>query len=409
MESLVVQPGEPLITFGEPADGTVSVTQRRFFSSPSIKTDPAQKWTIPVCFKTGADKQDCEVLTPDQNTLKVPAAPFFFANAGGKGYYRSAYPPNVYAGLVAHVETDLTPTERISLTGDEWAQVRANKATVGDYLDLVAAIKADPNAAVVSNSLSGVDAIYARVAGTQQEKDAVAAWLRRTFATEYAKLGAPSASDSANTKELRASFFGLLGYAKDPAVLAEAHDIAEKYLADPASVDATMGQTALSIAARNGNVALFDQLQKIAETSTNPEFQEGALRLLAQFQDPALVERSLEYASSNKVRNQDALIQFVIELQSGTNRDAAWKYIKDHWDTVKTLLTPELGSALVGSTGTFCSAEARDDVQAFFADHKVPSAERAVKHSAESINGCIELRSLQQPNLDKWIAAQTKM
>ena len=410
MESLVVQPGEPLITFGEPANGTVTVTQRRFFSSPSIQPDPSQKWTIPVCFKTGADTQDCEVLTPDQTTLKVPASQLFFANAAGKGYYRSAYAPSVYAALVAHVESGLTPTERISLTGDEWAQVRANKATVGDYLDLVTALKADPNAAVVGNAVSGVNALYARVAGTAEEKAAVGAWLRRTFAPEYAKLGPPSESDSANKKEMRASLFGILGfYGKDPAVLAEAHEIAEKYLADPSSVDATLGQTALSIAARNGDAALFDQLQKIAETSTNPELQEGGLRLLAQFEDPALVQRSLEYASSNKVRNQDALIQFAIELQIDANRDAAWKYIKGHWDTVKTLLTPELGNALVGSTGAFCSAEARDDVQAFFADHKVPSAERAVKHSAESINGCIELRSLQQPNLDKWIAAQPKM
>jgi aminopeptidase N/puromycin-sensitive aminopeptidase len=67
-----------------------------------------------------------------------------------------------------------------------------------------------------------------------------------------------------------------------------------------------------------------------------------------------------------------------------------------------------MGSALVGSTGAFCSVEARDDVTAFFATHKVPAAERTLKHAIEHINGCIELRSLQQPNLDKWLAAQPK-
>ena len=222
-------------------------------------------------------------------------------------------------------------------------------------------------------------------------------------------MAAPSDADSPNTRELRAHFFGLLGnYAKVPAVLVQAQEISEKYLADPASVDATLGQTALSIAVRNGNAALFDQLQKIAETSTNPEFQEGALRLLPQFEDPTLVQRSLDYAASPKVRRQDALIQFAIALQIDATRRPAWNYIKGHWDNVKTLLTPELGSALIGSTGSFCSDEDRDDVQAFFAEHKIPDAERALKHSIESINGCIELRRLQQPNLDKWIAAQPK-
>ena len=138
-------------------------------------------------------------------------------------------------------------------------------------------------------------------------------------------------------------------------------------------------------------------------------FQEGALRLLAQFEDPALVQRSLDYAASSKVRNQDALIQFAIGLQVDATRDTTWSYIKSHWDTLHTLLTPELGSILVGSTSAFCSADARDDVQSFFAAHKVPSADRALKHSVEGINGCIELRKLQEPNLDAWIAAQPKM
>src|SRR5580658_4833846 len=162
MESLIAQPGEPLLTFGEPANGTVSVAQKRFFLSPSIQPDPAQKWTIPVCMKTGSDKQQCEVLTPPDSTLKAPTARVFFANAGGKGYYRSAYPPNVYASLVANVETDLSPPERISFAGDEWAQVRANKATVGDYFNLATALKADPNAEVIGSAFGGIGAIYDR-------------------------------------------------------------------------------------------------------------------------------------------------------------------------------------------------------------------------------------------------------
>ena len=78
-------------------------------------------------------------LTPETSALKIPSTGLFFANANGKGYYRSAYAPGQYGAIVDHVESGLTPPERINLAGDEWAQVRANKATVGDYLNLVAA------------------------------------------------------------------------------------------------------------------------------------------------------------------------------------------------------------------------------------------------------------------------------
>jgi len=408
MESLVAQSGAPILTFGEPVNGKVPITQRRFFLSPSIQPDLAQRWTLPVCFKT-AKGQDCQLLTPADSTLKAPASGIFLANAGGNGYYRSAYPPSVYATLVAGVETSLAPTERIRLIGDEWAQVRANKATVGDYLNLVAAVKTDSSSEVVGNALTGVNTIFERVAGSPDEKDALSAWIRKSFSPEYARLGVPSENDSANTREMRSQLFGVLGYyGKDPAVLAQANRIAQKYLSDPASVDATMGQTALSIAARNGDAALFDKLQKIAETSANPEFQISALRLLAEFEDAALVQRSLDYAASGKVRNQDAAIQFAIALQIPATRDLAWKYIQSHWDKVQAQLTTEMGGVLVGSTGGFCSADARDDVKNFFSTHKVASSDIALRHALERIDGCIELRSLQEPNLRQWIAAQPK-
>jgi aminopeptidase N/puromycin-sensitive aminopeptidase len=408
MESLVAQPGAPILTFGEPVAGKVMVSQRRFYLSPTISPDKAQKWTLPVCFKTGADTQQCELLTPTETSLTVPATKPFFANAGGKGYFYTSYTPTEYAALLAHVETSLTPSERISLISDEWAKLRSDKASAGDYLNLVSAVKDDQNAAVLSSALGGVSAIYTRVAATPKERDALALWIRTTFAPVYAKLGPPSPGDSPNTRDLRAEVFGALGsYGKDPAVLAEARSIAERYIDDPTSVDATLGVKALSVAARNGNAALFDKLQKVYETSSNPVLQEGSLRLLAEFEDPALAQRALDYAISAKVRNQDAAIQLSIALDVDATRASAWKFIEDHWDAVHALLTPEMGSVLVDSTGEFCSADARDDVRQFFATHKVASADQAVKHSIERIDGCIELRTLQEPHLKTWLATQS--
>jgi aminopeptidase N/puromycin-sensitive aminopeptidase len=408
MESLVTQPGAPILTFGEPADGKVAVMQKRFFLSPSIKPDPTQKWTLPVCFKTVKENQSCELLIPEDSSMKVPSSGVFFANAGGKGYYRSAYPAADYAKLVAEAESELAPAERISLLGDEWAQVQANKTSVRDYLSLAAAVKDDPNVEVIDNALAGVVGILEKVAGTGEEKAGVAAWLRKTFSPEFAKLGPPSESDSANTRELRASLLKILGYyGNDPDLLAQAHQIAQKYLADPASVDSTLGQTALSIAARNGDAALFDTLQKLAETSANPEIQVGALRMLAEFEDPALVQRALDYSVSGKVRNQDASTQFAIELSIDKNRDPVWNYIKANWDKVQAQVAPR-AVALVRSTGNFCSADARDDVEQFFAAHQVAGSGVALKHTIERINGCIELRTLQEPNLKQWLATQPK-
>jgi aminopeptidase N/puromycin-sensitive aminopeptidase len=231
--------------------------------------------------------------------------------------------------------------------------------------------------------------------------------VSRNFAPEYAKLGPPAPGDSPNTLELRAQLLGLLvDHGNDPAISAQAHKIADRYLDDPMAVDPTLGQAALEAAAENGDAALFDRLQKIYETSADPELQESALRLLVQFDNPALLERALEYSVSSKVRNQDAAIQLAIGLQIPENRDATWQFIKTHWDQVQAEVTTDLGSLLVTYSGSFCTAKAHDDVKIFFAAHPVPASDVALKHALENIDSCVELRRLQEPNLKTWLAAQ---
>ena len=408
MESLVAQPGEPILTFGQPSNGQVSVTQKRFFATPGPSSNPAQKWTLPVCFKTVAG-HDCQILTPSESRLNVPADGLFYANAGDQGYYRSAYPPSTYAALLANVESALAPTERIGLLGDRWALMLANQASVGDYLDLVTAVKADPNAEVVGSALAGIGSIFSEVATSPEEKAQLAAWIHATFAPEYARLAPPSAADSDNTRERRSVLFSLLGfYGNDPAVLAQARQIALQFLANPASVDATLGQSSLTLTASHGDAPLFDQLQKIYETSADPEMQQNALLAMIQFEDPTLVERALDYAVSGKVRNQDVARQLSHAFENDRNRDQVWKFIEKHWDKVHAQLTASSGSRLTEATSYFCSAQDRDNVKNFFSTHTVAASDRSLKHALEHIDGCVQLRSLQEPKLRQWLATQPK-
>jgi aminopeptidase N len=407
MESFVAQPGEPILTFEKPNGEGVSASQQRFFLSPSAKVETAQTWFVPVCFKTNDAKDQCEVLSSAQQSLKVPAASFFFANAQGKGYYRSSYPAEVYAQIVSNAESGLTPEERIALIGDEWAKVRANKASVGDYLNLVAAVKDDTNAPVIETALTNVGTISSRIAATPEEREALAVWVRTNFKPALDRLGAASPDDTPGKKELRATLFGALGgTGRDPEVIAQAKDLAAKYEADQNSVDANLGQAATLIAAANGNSAFFDQLQKTAEISTNPEVQVGALHLLARFQNAELEKRSLDYAASGKVRNQDAVFQFSTMLRNPDTREVAWDYVQQNWGKVRAQLTTTAGSRLVNGASSFCTAEKRDEVMSFFTTHPVHAAENALARAKDQMNDCIELRSLQEPKLKEWLAAQ---
>jgi aminopeptidase N/puromycin-sensitive aminopeptidase len=124
---------------------------------------------------------------------------------------------------------------------------------------------------------------------------------------------------------------------------------------------------------------------------------------MAQFRDPKLVERVLQASVSETVRNQDAstLISSVMRVRE--NQAVAWAWIKAHWPEVEKKLTMASGSGIVDATNRFCEADARDDVQKFFSEHHVQSAERALKQSVERMNSCINYRQTQQSNLSAWL------
>jgi aminopeptidase N/puromycin-sensitive aminopeptidase len=128
--------------------------------------------------------------------------------------------------------------------------------------------------------------------------------------------------------------------------------------------------------------------------------------MLAEFEDPALERRALEFAVSGKVRSQDAAIQLAIALRIPAERELAWKFIQSHWQQVKANLPTEMGEILVSSSGSFCTAEARDQVQDFFTTHQVNASSMSLRHAIEQINGCIELRQAQGSNLESWLNQQ---
>jgi aminopeptidase N/puromycin-sensitive aminopeptidase len=405
MDSFVGLPGVPLLHFSAPQNGTVQVSQQRFFLSPDVHADHPQTWTIPVCFKT-ADEPKCELLTSKQQTLTVPSSAIFYGNAGDKGYYRSVYQPADYQAIVAKVETGLTPTERIGFAGNEWALMRSGRGSVGNYLDLADGLKNDSNAAVIDSLAGSIAAIDARIA-TEQDRKLLAAWVRQQFGPAYDRVKDLPPTASLEQHELRATLFGVLGgIGHDPKIIAESKRLTEMYIQDPASVDPAIARTALAIATENGDSHLFDQLQALSQTSTNPDVQTAALFSLANFHDPALMKRALDYATSGKVRNQDSVFFFVEALRSRDTRPDAWQYIQTNWDKVHAQLTTMMGAYLVGSAGSFCSADKLAEVNSFFSTHKVVAADRALKRADNAIQDCITLRSAQQPNLSAWLAKQ---
>jgi aminopeptidase N/puromycin-sensitive aminopeptidase len=259
---------------------------------------------------------------------------------------------------------------------------------------------------VTENVIGGINTLWVRVAATEAERKQLSTWVVSTYGPRLASLGEPKDGETPEQQQLRAELFGLVGgVGQDAKVIAESRQLAEAYLTEPGKVNATLGRQALGVAAVHGDAALFDLLQKTAETTKDPTLASEALYELARFKNPDLMRRALEYAASGKVRNQDAVHLFAVALQSPNTQDNAWQYIEHNWPKVKAQFTTWGGGSLVGSTGAFCTTEKRDQVKGFFSTHKVAASASALTRAQNSINDCADLRAEQSANLEQWLSS----
>jgi aminopeptidase N/puromycin-sensitive aminopeptidase len=407
MRSFVEQPGVPVVTLSSEG-ASDPVTQRRFFLSGAANGTSGvgvagQAWTIPVCIKSAT----CQLLTPQTLELQEgPARQFFYANAGDMGYYRTAYAPEQLKTIVAHAETALTPPERIGLLGDEWALMRAGQGPAGDFMDLVLAVKHDPNATVMESALGRVTTIESRIA-TDEDRERMDKVVRREFGGVYAGLDKGGWFEAEEREELRQTLFAALGRAGDPAVLTEAMSETQALLGGQKPTDAAVTDAAVALTVAKGDAAMYEKMLRLAQSATDPDLKQDALRTLTRFQAPDLVTRTLEYAMSDQVRSQDSWTLIAQLLSRRETQDAAWAFVQQHWGEIAQRETENSGTRIVEATGAFCTVERRDEVTSFFAAHPVASARRTLARSIESIDDCIHLRAAQEPELRRWLDAHT--
>ena len=409
MSTFVKQGGVPIIDVKSQCSGastTVTLDQRRYYyDREKFQAANDQLWQVPMCLKSSTGAQKCELLTKKEETLTLPGcSTWVLANAGATGYYRVGYQPDAVRALANDAENKLSPAERIALQTDIWASIRVGREPVGSYLAFAQDLGNDRNRAVVDDVLGRLNFIGQYLV-TDNDRESFRTWLRGYLTPMLKDVGwEPKPGESDEQRTLRARLFNALGYdARDPEVLAQARKVADKALDDPSSVDREMAGGAMALAALNGGEVFYDRLMAALKNPKSPEEYYMELFTLPQFNDPKLLQRTLDYAISPGVRSQDALSVVTSVMQNPEGEKMALDFVLAHWDAVQKVGGPFASGQVVGATSSFCDAHMRDRVVDFYAAHKIEAAERTYRQSIERINNCVDLKSQQEPQLASWL------
>jgi aminopeptidase N len=412
LPTFVNQPGAPLLEVSLSCingRSQLDISQQRFVLDPS--TSPprrTERWQIPVCVKSGADAGGCDLIADNRQTLSLGPGclPWAFANAGAQGYYRTAYSPETLRALSPRIEETLTPPERLSLSGDEWALVRAGRHSAAEYLTLASGFAREHTNGVLSNVTERLGFIDEYLTDGES-RPRLQRFVRALFEPLFQEIGFTSTPvDSDERRALRATIIATLGMTgDDDQVASTARAALDRSLSGGPALDPTLSRSIIEVAARRGDHALFDAMLAASERATSPDERYRYLYALAEFREPALIDRALDYALTSKVRSQDTAAYLARFLGAEAARPRAWAFLKQHWSELEPKVTIFGGdTTIVASLSSFCDPGARDDIAAFFRQHPLPAAARTLNQTLERIGNCAALRTAQTPIVTGWLA-----
>jgi puromycin-sensitive aminopeptidase len=412
MDGWIFRPGYPVVTVSRDAGGHLVLTQQRFnylrAPLPPSAPEPEQPWQVPVQLRVherGGSVEQRVLLTDREARLRLgETADAVVANAGGHGFYRVRYAPDLLDALLRRLDA-LAPIERFNLVNDAWAMAVAGLMPLTAYLELTARFRQERDRNVWSVLTGSLYSVNRLVGGGERPR--LEALVRDRVGPAFGALGwAPRPGEDELTRQLRgdlARALGVLG--NDPAVHARAAELYAASLRDPASVDPNLLPAGIAILAHAGDARRYEEFLAAFRTARTPQEEQRYLYALAGFRDSRLVQQTLDRAINGEIRTQDAPFVVRSMLMSVHARELAWDFVKRHWETMDRLYPKHGMRRLAEGVTGLVTRELEADVQGFFAIKNPQFGGKVLDQYLEQLHVAVELREREHAALVAYLAA----
>ena len=139
LRSFTDQPGVPLLSL-QRTGRSLSITQSRY--APIGVSVPAEQWTIPFCYRQGAEKT-CRMLTEKTTQITLSNDGPVMPNADGVGYYRFEMPDGDWSALIA-AASQFPGGESLAVSDSLWAAFAAGRLAPSRLVDAMNALSSSP-------------------------------------------------------------------------------------------------------------------------------------------------------------------------------------------------------------------------------------------------------------------------
>jgi len=411
------QTGYPLLEVAQgAASGEVELAQRRFFADPSAAAaagnGAATRWLVPVVlrFKDSKGVKEQPVLLREPTARVKLAAEgtvaWCIGNADARGFYRTGYDDKSLARLLPAVG-ELRPAERIGLISDQWALVRADRAPIERFLDLVVSLRAEDDHVVLDEVVGRLALIEHRFLA-DEDRAAFGALVTELYGGRAGALGwKPAAGEDDEVRLRRAVLLrALVVIARDQKEVAEA----VRRLPTAGSVgdvDPNLLDVVVTAAARRADDARFEDLRTRVKAETDPASKRRYLHALARAEEGALPARSVEIALGEDVPMQDFASYMSVLLGNRATREAAFAVVRDRWTETRAKAdSPMILRRLVEALAGLPERRHYEAVRTFLDSHPIDGAKQAIAQTLERMQMDAALRDRILPRIGAWLRAR---
>ena len=403
-ESFLNRPGVPMLTAHlecEPGRWHVELQQEAWRPLGTAASETQQTWSHPVCLRAEGRKEPaCTVLAGGAPSLiagtgRCPA--WVLPNERSAGYYRFTEAAPELAALGRAMPAQ-DAVDRLSFVSNAWAATRAGMVGPEQLLKLLPAFDKDSDRFVVEalvGVLSGLNDTVVDDDVRPQFRAYVAARLGlQKAAVGWTPVAAPK-EDEARPFLRRTLLFAMADLAGDAATIREAEPLAQSWLRDASSVDPDIAPVAVELASRSAGEECLTALRDAAKRARSPEDRVVALRGMASFDEPQVLEHALDLLLTDEIKPAEAGYLLGTASNRRTTRPVVRKWVEARWDRLRVKLPGHLSRGLFFAAGIACTRAEKEASAAFFGPRAaaVEGAARPLAVALESASVCAEQRT----------------
>ncbi|XP_068751951.1 puromycin-sensitive aminopeptidase-like [Montipora capricornis] len=413
METWTKQMGFPVLSVSAEQKGDsreVTISQSKFFADGA--SQGSYHWQVPVGISSAVNPSGSVANTLMNQTSctitvnNVRPDQWIKLNPGQVGFYRVQYSSAMLELLLpAILDSSLPPRDRLGLQSDLFALCRAGLVPGPDVLKVIEAFRNETNY-TVWNDLIGNMAVIGSILQYSDCYRSFKAFCIELYGPIMNKLGwDPMQGEGHLDALLRGLIIACLGKFGRQDIVTEGRKRFQAHCKGESTIPADLRSAVYGTVLRHGDAATLDAMMKLFREADLHEEKVRLMRTMGAVSQPELIKKVLDFSMSDEVRSQDTVFVIAGVTCSVEGREMAWKFVKDNWEELYNRYEGGflLSRLIKSTTDMFASEEAAKEVEEFFAKQSIPSAERTIQQSLETIRLNCKWLARESNKISAWL------